>query len=104
MSNIIRTAKLSTLIENLQDLYKKEGDMPIVMSRDEEGNNFNTFDPAGDTSYGCEGGILVLYPSSERIDLEDLDEYKDDRDDYDQEDYYDEEPYYSYDLENDCYD
>ena len=69
------------------------------------GNDFNTFDSAGDTSYGCEGGILILYPSSERVDLDDLEEYKSDRDNYDEEDYYgEEETYYDYDVDNDCYD
>ena len=36
MSTTIKTAKLSTLIENLQDLLEKEGDIPVIMSRDEE--------------------------------------------------------------------
>lgn len=106
MSMTIKTAKLSTLIENLQDLLEKEGDMPVVMSRDEEGNDFNTFDPTGDTSYGCEGGILILYPSSERVDLDDLEGYKydDEEDEDDLNDSYDEDnPFDEYDIENDCY-
>ena len=74
------------------------------MSRDEEGNGYNTFDPAGDTSYSCEGGVLVLYPSSERVDLDDIEgyTYEDEEGDYDS---YDEDnPFDNYNLENDCYD
>lgn len=105
MSVTIKTAKLSTLIENLQDLLEKEGDIPVVMSSDEEGNSFNTFDPTGDTSYGCEGGILILYPSSERIDLDDLDGYKYDEDDEeeDYDSYDDDDQFNAYDIENDGY-
>ena len=104
MSTTIKTAKLSTLIENLQDLLEKEGDIPVIMSRDEEGNSYNTFDPVGDTSYSCEGGVLVLYPSSERVDLDDIEgyTYEDEEDDYNS---YDEDnPFDNYDLEDDCYD
>ena len=42
MSNNIKTAKLSTLIENLQEILDKEGDLPIVASVDEEGNEIVT--------------------------------------------------------------
>ena len=108
MSVTIKTAKLSTLIENLQELLDKEGDIPVVMSRDEEGNDYNTFDPASDTSYSCEGGILILYPSSERVDLDDLDGYKYEDEEEEEEDNYnsydDEDPFNEYDVENDCYD
>lgn len=107
MSVTIKTAKLSTLIENLQELLDKEGDIPVVMSRDEEGNDYNTFDPAGDTSYSCEGGILILYPSSERVDLDDLDGYKYEEEEEEEDNYNsydDEDPFNEYDIENDCYD
>ena len=102
MSVTIKTAKLSTLIENLQELLDKEGDIPVVMSRDEEGNDYNTFDPAGDTSYSCEGGILILYPSSERNDLDDIEGFVEETDDYDN-DYDEDNPFDDYDIENDCY-
>ena len=110
MSTSIKTAKLSTLIENLQEILESNGDIPVVMSRDEEGNDYSTFDPAGDTSYSCEGGVLILYPSSERVDLDDVEGYtyteEDDDDDKDTNSYdcYDEDnPFDDYDLENDCY-
>lgn len=103
MSTPIKTSKISTLIENLQEILEAEGDIPVIMSRDEEGNDFNTFDPQGDTSYNVENGLLVLYPSSERCDLEDIEGYVNDRDD-DYDDYDEDNPFDEYDLENDCYD
>jgi hypothetical protein len=104
MSTPIKTSKISTLIENLQDILETEGDIPVVMSRDEEGNDFNTFDPQGDTSYSVENGLLILYPSSERCDLEDIEGYTNDRDDETYDDYDEDNPFDEYDLENDCYD
>ena len=101
MSNI-KTAKISTLIENLQEILENEGDLPIIASIDEEGNSFNTFDPTGDTSYNVQNGLLVLYPSSERNDLDDIEGFVEETDDYD-DDYDEDNPFDDYDIENDCY-
>lgn len=109
MSNVtVKTAKLSTLIENLQQILDTEGDLPVVASVDEEGNHFNTFDHTGSNTYGIENGLLILYPSSERNDLDDIegfhDEDEEEEDDNPFNDDYDEDnPFDDYDLDNDCY-
>ena len=105
MSNItVKTAKLSTLIENLQQLLDTEGDLPVVASVDEEGNHFNTFDHSGSNTYSIENGLLILYPSSERNDLDDIEGFHDDYDeDYDNpfdDDYDEDNPFDDYDLDN----
>lgn len=100
MSNNIKTAKLSTLIENLQEILDNEGDLPIVASADEEGNNFNTFDPQGDNAYTVENGLLILYPSSERNELDEIEGFVEDMDD-DYDDYDDDNPFDDYDIDRD---
>jgi hypothetical protein len=100
MSNNVRTAKLSTLIENLQEILDNEGDLPIVASADEEGNNFNTFDAQGDNTYTVENGLLVLYPSSERNELDEIEGFVEDVDD-DYDDYDDDNPFDDYDIDKD---
>lgn len=65
MSNKVKTVKISTLIKRLQELQNAEGDLPIVISRDSEGNSYNTIDPEDDIDYAVDDNVLILYPSSE---------------------------------------
>lgn len=80
----VSTIKLIDLIKGLQEVLESEGNIPVVMSRDEEGNGFNTLseDFVSD-SVSIQNGICVLYPWAERQDLEDIkgakqDDYEDD--------------------------
>lgn len=80
----VSTIKLVDLIKGLQEVLESEGNIPVVMSRDEEGNDFNTL--SEDFISDCvsiQNGICVLYPWAERQDLEDIkgakqDDYEDD--------------------------
>lgn len=80
----VSTIKLVDLIKGLQEVLESEGNVPVVMSRDEEGNGFNTL--SEDFVSDCvsiQNGICVLYPWAERQDLEDIkgakqDDYEDD--------------------------
>ena len=80
----VSTIKLMDLIKGLQEVLASEGNIPVVMSRDEEGNDFNTL--SEDVVSDCvsiQNGICVLYPWTERQDLEDIkgakqDDYEDD--------------------------
>ena len=80
----VSTIKLVDLIKGLQEVLESEGNVPVVMSRDEEGNGFNTL--SEDFISDCvsiQNGICVLYPWAERQELEDIkgakqDDYEDD--------------------------
>ena len=80
----VNTIKLVDLIKGLQEVLESEGNIPVVMSRDEEGNGFNTLseDLTGDC-VSIQNGICVLYPWAERNELEDI---KGAKFDYDEED------------------
>lgn len=82
----VSTIKLVDLIKGLQEVLESEGNIPVVMSRDEEGNGFNTL--SEDVVSDCvsiQNGICVLYPWAERQDLEDIkgvkQEYTEEEDD-----------------------
>ena len=75
MSTKVKTCKISTLIAKLQELQSQEGDLPIVMSVDTEGNEFNSIDPTDELDYALDGGVLVLYPSSEHLSMSDIANY-----------------------------
>jgi len=75
MSTKVKTCKISTLIAKLQELQSQEGDLPIVMSVDTEGNEFNSIDPTDELDYALNGGVLVLYPSSEHLNMSDIANY-----------------------------
>jgi hypothetical protein len=75
MSTKVKTCKISTLIAKLQELQSQEGDLPIVMSVDTEGNEFNSIDPTDELDYALDGGVLVLYPSSEHLNMSDIANY-----------------------------
>lgn len=91
----VNTIKLIDLIKGLQEVLESEGNIPVVMSRDEEGNGFNTLseDFVSD-SVSIQNGICVLYPWAERQDLEDIKGAK-------QDDYEDDEPEDTDDIDAD---
>lgn len=81
----VSTIKLIDLIKGLQEVLASEGNIPVVMSRDEEGNDFNTL--SEDVVSDCvaiQNGICVLYPWAERQDLEDIKGAKQDDDEDDE--------------------
>lgn len=93
--------KLSQLIDELTEMKKKHGDIPVVLAKDEEGNGFGTIsEEFEDDSCSVQGGILVLWPYAENKELDEIEGYiesDDDETDYDYEDDDDVEP-----LEFDC--
>ena len=70
----VSTIKLVDLIKGLQEVLDSEGNLPVVMSKDEEGNGFNTLSTE-DLVNDCvsiQQGICILYPWAERQELEDI--------------------------------
>jgi len=91
----VSTIKLVDFIKGLQEVLESEGNIPVVMSRDEEGNGFNTL--SEDVVSDCvsiQNGICVLYPWAERQELEDIKGAK-------QDDYEDDEPEDTDDIDAD---
>ena len=72
--NKVETIKLADLIKGLQEVLASEGNLPVVMSRDEEGNGFNTLstDDLVNDCVSIQQGICVLYPWSERNELDEI--------------------------------
>jgi len=113
MSNKVKTVKISTLIKRLQELLVAEGDLPIVIAKNTEGNGYNTIDPNDDIDYSVDDNVLVLYPSSEIKHITDTINDMNDDDDSDEPKSVDEFDwsYDSYDdsedddnyYEDDCY-
>jgi len=102
----VSTIKLIDLIKGLQEVLESEGNIPVVMSKDEEGNGFNTLS-SEDFVNDCvsiDQGICILYPWAERLELDEIkgakknitfDEFAGtDDDDEEEEEVDDEEPPY----------
>ena len=85
--NKANTIRITDLIKGLHEVLESEGNLPVVMSRDEEGNGFNTIseDFIGDC-VSIQNGLCVIYPWAERQELEDIKGAKVDYDDEDTED------------------
>ena len=66
----IKTSKISELIKALENIKNIEGDLPIVMSKDEEGNGYGAIDV--NELYGLYNGVISIYPSSSHHDIEDF--------------------------------
>jgi len=64
MSNKVKTVKVSTLIKRLQAIQEVDGDLPIVLAKDNNDNAYNIIDPDDDLDYSVDDGVLILYPSS----------------------------------------
>jgi len=72
-----RTIKISKFIKELQKIQDIFGDVSVVMSRDPEGNGYNTLDPSSNFPVTCtevydSRKILILYPFAELEDLGDV--------------------------------
>lgn len=70
MKNKIETMKISKLIKDLMIAMNQLGDIPVIHSRDEEGNSYNTIksDSISYMDTDKAGRVLVLYPFEEYID------------------------------------
>ena len=70
MKNKIETIKISELIKDLMIAMNQLGDIPVIHSRDEEGNSYNTIksESIGYMDADKAGRVLVLYPFEEYID------------------------------------
>ena len=65
--------KLSKYIESLQLVLKSEGDLEVVYSTDDEGNNFHKVDYTGCTMYFENLEDYYL----EQVDVKELEDYPD---------------------------
>ena len=70
MKNKIETIKISELIKDLMIAMNQLGDIPVIHSRDEEGNSYNTIksDSISYMDTDKAGRVLVLYLFEEYID------------------------------------
>lgn len=75
MDRKCKTIKLKQLIEELQSLYIDRGNLPVVISRDEEGNGFGTLDTENFCAHcvGLDRGIVAIYPWAEHLELDEID-------------------------------
>lgn len=72
-----KTIKIKKLIEELQKISDIFGDIPVILSRDEEGNSYSTMDPSDRFSLTCtavDRGVLILYPYKEYVEIEEIEE------------------------------
>lgn len=72
-----KTIKIQKLIKELQKISDIFGDIPVVLSSDEEGNSYSTMDPSNRFSLTCtavEKGVLILYPYQEYVEIEEIEE------------------------------
>ena len=70
MKNKLETMKISELINDLKVAMKQLGDIPVIHSRDEEGNGYNTIHQRSIQYMDTDkvGQVLVIYPFEEYID------------------------------------
>ena len=70
MKNKIETIKISEFIKDLMIAMNQLGDIPVIHSRDEEGNSYNTIksDSISYMDTDKASRVLVLYPFEEYID------------------------------------
>ena len=72
-----KTITIKKLIEELQKISDIFGDIPVVLSRDEEGNSYSTMDPSNRFYLTCtavDRGVLILYPYKEYVEIEEIEE------------------------------
>lgn len=95
----VNTIKLIDLIKGLHEVLESEGNIPVVMSKDSEGNGFGTL--SEDFVSDCvsiQNGLCVLYPWAERQELEDIkgakqDEYEEETEEEEEDIDADDPPY-----------
>lgn len=83
----MKTYTVKQLIQELKKYEKIDPDMPVYLSRDEEGNGFGTIwrtpgayssiELTGDTAVGkspreLENKMLIIYPFEENMDFSEL--------------------------------
>ena len=95
----VNTIKIIDLIKGLHEVLESEGNIPVVMSKDSEGNGFGTL--SEDFVSDCvsiQNGLCVLYPWAERQELEDIkgakqDEYEEETEEEEEDIDADDPPY-----------
>lgn len=60
---MIKTLKISKLIKELEEIKKAEGDLPIVLASDSEGNSYGALSDC--FIYNVQGNVIALYPTFE---------------------------------------
>ena len=78
-----KSFKISELILHLEDIKAEHGDLPVVYSKDEEGNGYNILD---EESITVDCGLCIIYPARERLELDEISGFKDDAWEDDEED------------------
>lgn len=66
----MKSMKISDLITHLKQAKKELGDLPVILSSDEEGNSFSTVQPASVSYMDTDkvGRVLTLFPYEEYIE------------------------------------
>jgi len=64
------TIKVSELIAALEEVKSQAGDLPVVMSRDEEGNGYGTI--SMNNSFAWNNGLAIIWPFQELYELEEI--------------------------------
>lgn len=70
-----KSFKISELIMHLEDVKAEHGDIPVIFSRDEEGNGYNT---VSEDSICMDCNLCIIYPDKERLELDEISGFKDD--------------------------
>jgi hypothetical protein len=73
----LETLKVSELIGQLYQILKESGDLPVIHSRDEEGNGYNTVmhDSVCYMDTDKIGKVVCLFPYAEGIENEIFNEW-----------------------------
>ena len=67
------TITISELIKNLEEIKETEGDLPVVIAADEEGNGYGTLSSDFiEVCVGIDNGMLAIYPAIDHLDLDDI--------------------------------
>ena len=67
------TITISELIKSLEEIKEEEGDLPVAIASDEEGNNFGTLSSNFiEMCVSIEDGILAIYPAIDHLDLDEI--------------------------------
>ena len=61
--------KISELVKQLNAVEKKEGDIQVYLSHDEEGNGFATIE---NDSISVDDGKVIIFPFKEHLEYEEL--------------------------------
>lgn len=67
------TVKISELIDKLNKVKDRYGDLNVIVSGDCEENDYGTLDK--EYSIEVRNNLCVIYPTIDKIDIEDVEEY-----------------------------